>query len=291
VSPDAGSSANAANGSPQPQVDANTTLALELRVEPTDCGHCYQLEASVSGGSAPYEVTWEDGSRSSRRRVCVQAAAASISVVARDALGARSVRTTAVLQELEDASCPEPPPLLCVENPSFEGKPAPNFGSPAEFDAAPWSACTQAAGTTNTPDIANDTIPQNIVMVPKATDGSTFLALGEDEQASQALCQTIQGGTTLYVELDLARMNVNAGVAPETERVFLEMWGGVAADCSQRELLWASAALQVGWKHHCVTLRPQAFMDQLTLRASTDKSLLSPAYLLVDHIVPVERCP
>jgi hypothetical protein len=145
--------------------------------------------------------------------------------------------------------------------------------------------------TLNTPDIIDRTLPQMVAVVPKATDGQTYLALGQGEQAWQTLCESVRGGSELSIHLDLSRINLGEGVVPETERVFLEIWGGVAADCTQRELLWASPALVVGWQRYCVKLRPLEYMDQFTLRANSDKTLLPPAYLLVDNIVPVADCP
>ena len=58
-----------------------------------------------------------------------------------------------------------------------------------------------------------------------------------------------------------------------------------------RRLLWASPPLEVGWKRHCVELHPAEFMDQITLRASSDDATLTFAYVLADHLVPVAGCP
>jgi hypothetical protein len=197
---------------------------------------------------------------------------------------------------VRDAGCPEPvaaveptpAPKLCLKNLSFEGMPEPNLGQDQQFDAAPWSTCTNPA-VTNTPDIGNDAIAQT-PGVPKPTDGTTFLGLAEGEQVSQAFCSAAPDGVPLFLELDLSRINLNI-LAPETEQVFLEIWGGLSVDCSQHELLWASPALLPGWQHFCIKMRPRAYMTQLTLRANADQSSAAVAYLVVDNLKPVERCP
>lgn len=271
-----------------PSQDARKAFSVALNVNSTSCG-CVELTATASGGKEPFEYHWADGTIAGKRKLCVAQASAAFSVYALDATGARS--STAML-ELSDAGCPPlpEPPLLCLENGSFEGTPVANIGLVNAFDAMPWNVCTNPS-IVNTPDIANDSIKQMVAMVPKPTHGVTFLALGENEQVSQKLCASISGSETRSFTIDLSRINIGSGVVPETERVFLEVWGGVAADCSQRELLWASEPLDVGWKTHCITIAPHAFMDQITLRTNADKSQLAPAYLIADQLVPVKSCP
>jgi hypothetical protein len=271
---------------------------VSVRVQPIDCGRCFELQAEGSGGQAPYEFEWEDGSTRAMRRVCVENAALSLSVTARDAAAARSAAQAIRLEGLSDAACPElmpppaatPPTLICLENASFEGTPVANLGQPDAFDALPWSTCA-ADTASNTPDVVNETIPQMVATVPKAVDGVTYLALGEGEQVSQPFCSTIEAGAALSLELDLSRVDLAQGIVPETEQVFLEIWGGLAVDCSQRELLWASPALKPGWKKYCVTLHPHSVLNQITLRANSDMTLASPAYLIVDNLKPMDRCP
>jgi hypothetical protein len=271
-------------------------LLVAVSVRSLDCGKCFDLSANATGSQPPYVFEWEDGSLGSKRLVCVDNANLTLSVIARDAAGARSAKQTVRLESPGDAGCPmvlppDPPPepKLCVENPSFEGTAAPNLGQANAFDAPPWSTCTNPA-VTNMPAVVDETIAPNVVTVPMPVHGSTFLALGEGQQVSQPFCAAIRDGAALSVELDLSRVDVGSGIVPQTEQVFLEIWGGLAVDCSVHELLWASPALKVGWKRFCVTLRPRAFLTQLTLRANTDKTLSSSAYLLVDNLKPVDGC-
>lgn len=269
--------------------DAGSLRAsLSVRADLACDAGCYGLSASASGGQAPYSFEWEDGSHEAERRVCTTPSA--ISVTVSDADGARD-RAELSLLDGSDAGCPAPTPLLCLENPSFEGKPEPNLGLPNVFDAAPWSACTEP-GASNTPEVVNDTIEQLIAAIPKPTHGETFLGMTEDERASQKLCRVVSAGSTLSLALDLSRLYLGAGVVPDTERPFLEIWGGVAADCSSRELLWASPPLEMGWKRYCVTLRPSQFMDLISLHARSDGvSATLVSYLLVDNLEPVRECP
>jgi hypothetical protein len=270
---------------------------VSVRITAFDCGRCFALQAEASGGRPPYDFEWEDGTHSAVRRVCVENVDAVLTVAVRDAAALRSETQTIHLQGVADAGCPEPEipmqpapkPKACLKNLSFEGTPAANFGQAGDFDAAPWSTCTDP-GATNTPDIGNDTVAQTLGPIPKPTDGNTFLALGEGEQVSQEFCSPLPDAPVSF-EMDLTRLNIGAGLVPETEEVFLEIWGGLSVDCSRRELLWLSAALPMGWDHYCVTLRPHSYMTQIVLRATADMTLGTPAYLAIDNLKPVDSCP
>jgi len=267
-----------------------------VRIQPVDCGSCFELQAEGAGGLPPYDYVWEDGSTGAQRRVCAQGAAAAASVVARDSVGARSAPQSVRLETATDGSCQPATgtdagaaPELCLQTPSFEGTPTPNFGLQLPFEAPPWTACTNPAAT-NAPQIGNDTISVTGA-APPPTDGVTYVSLGEGQQVSQELCSELDGGAVVHLQLDLSRIDISGGTVPPTERVFLEIWGGLAVDCTQRELLWASEALEIGWKTFCVTLRPSGFTTQLTLRGNSDMSDLALSYLLVDNLRPVDACP
>ena len=290
---DDASSATAGTSAP----NTGSGPAVAVRVKPLDCGKCFELQAEGTGGEPPYRFEWTDGSLLAQREVCIEDAALELSVVAADATDLRSEPQTIRLEAGDDAGCAEivepvdagPTPRLCLENPSFEGTPAPDFGLEPAFDAAPWSVCTNPMRT-NVPRIGNDTASLTGT-VPPPTDGVTYMALGEGDQVSQELCSQVPSGVPLYLQLDLSRIDLGGGVVPQTEAVFLEIHGGLSVDCSQHELLWASPALETGWQHFCVTLQPDSFMTQLTLRANSDMTSASPAYLLVDNMQPVDSCP
>ena len=268
-------------------MDAGEPIEVAILLQPPDCSGCYELFAAAVGGEPPFAIEWDDGSRGANRRVCVNGGSVDIWVTAQDARSTRSNRSAMRLLA-PDASCPPPPAELCLDNRSFEGRPLPNLGLPTTFDAAPWSTCTNPAAA-NTPDIANETLMQALPMQVVATDGLTYASLAEDEQVSQVLCRNVAAGETLHLQLDLNRLDVTGGAPPE--RIALEVWGGVGADCSRRELLWASPALGMGWQNFCATLKPAHFTDNLVLRATSDKSQAAITYVLVDHLVPVDRCP
>jgi hypothetical protein len=250
--------------------------------------NCLELLGEGRGGRAPYTFEWDNGSRDARRVFCPDGADNSVSLTVRDADHLPSAPYVMQL-ETNDAGCP-PAPSLCLQNRSFEGTPAVNTGLPTSFDATPWSVCTNPS-TGNTPEVLNESISAVVTIIPKASHGKTYLALLENEQVSQKLCQAIPGGSSVSLKLDLSRINLAMGVVPDTEPVFLEIWGGIAADCSQRELLWATPPLTDGWKTHCITLRPQQFTDNLTLRGRSDESLPTMGYVIVDNLVPVDHCP
>ena len=269
-----------------------------VRIQPTDCGKCFELVAEANGGEPPYEFEWEDGTARARRIECVAGSTRTFTVVARDSRAMRSEPQFVSVKGAEESACtppamprePEPRSVLCLENMSFEGEPAANFGQSDQFDAAPWNACTNPQ-MTNTPNIGNASVAETLGFIPDPTDGDTFLALGEGEQVSQQFCGPLLDDAPIYVEFDLGRLNIGAGLVPETEQVFLEVWGGLTVNCSVHSLLWASPPLPLGWKTYCATLRPRSFMTQLTLRANADATLPTPAYLVVDNMRQVDSCP
>jgi hypothetical protein len=310
---DAGVRHSDASPPQQPPLDAGRLLdaaaisgepppMLRVSVRPVDCGACFELQAMAVGGQPPYVFEWADGSPAVQRKVCVDAEDLVLSVSVRDAAGARSTPQMIRLEALADASCPSSmppsaaePPLLCIQNPSFEGTPVVNVGQTGGFDGAPWSDCVNAAmasATPNLPNIGNKSAaPASTSLVPDPTNGQTFLALTEGGQVSQMLCSALDRDATFSLELDLTRIDVGDGEVAESEAAFLELWGGLSVDCSQRELLWASPVAAVGWHHYCLSFHPQSYMDQLTLRANTDMSQASLAFLAIDNLKPVDACP
>jgi hypothetical protein len=279
--------------------DAGPAPSVALNVKPVDCGECFELRAVAVGGREPYVFEWADGLIAAERRVCVSSSDVTFAVVARDATGARSETQTVRLQALAQTGCDKPlqpsvstpAPLLCLQNPSFEGPPTANFGQPDSLDAAPWSPCVDASMTrdlANTPSIGNQT--NALTSAPAPTDGTTYLALGAGQQVSQMACAAIAPNTSVSVTLDLATIDLSGGLVPASEPVFLEVWGGSASDCSQHELLWASPALTGSWRRYCATLHPHSLIDQITLRAHADMSVPSASYLLVDNLKSVDNC-
>jgi len=276
--------------------DSGMSPSVLVRVAPVQCGRCFELHARGVGGHPPYEFQWEDGTAGAERIVCADGLTIAVSVTVRDASALRSTPQLIHLQGHLDEQCapptpppePSPRPRACLQNGSFEGTPAANFGQ-GTFDAAPWSACSPVG--VNMPDIGNEMVAQTLGPIPQPTDGLTYVALGEGEQVSQAFCSPLPEDGPVSFELDLARIDIGAGLVPETEQVFLEVWAGLSVDCSRREWLWASPALQVGWQHYCFTVRPSPFMTQLFLRAMADMTQTSPAHLLIDNLKPVDSCP
>lgn len=267
-----------------------------VRIQPVECA-CFDLRAEVIGGVPPYDLEWGDGSHGPMRRVCVEGGNVAVAVVvALDAAGTRSAPQSVRLVPATDASCSQEPPgdeptgaELCLQNPSFEGTPAPTVSMGQPFDAPPWTACTNPE-MPNLPQIGN-TNQSATISVPPPTDGVTYVAIGEGQQVSQELCRELEADETVHLQLDIARIDISAGAASLSEQVFLQIWGGLATDCSLHERLWASPSLQLGWQSFCVTLQPSVLTTQLTLRTATDMSELSLGYLLVDNLRPVDACP
>jgi len=280
------------------EVDAGGTSDLDADSGPSavvtvrasgGCNTCYELVATGVGGTPPYSFEWEDGLRDAMRTVCPGKDAGTLGVTVRDSSMRRSAPHVTQL-ESSDAGCAPPAPQICLTNPSFEGTPAINLGTPVKFDAPPWSDCTNPM-VPNLPQIINDTVQQMVGKVPNPTNGSTILVIPEDSQASEKLCRSIQGGRSVSFTIDVARATIADNVNPQTEAAFLEIWGGVAADCSRRENLWASPPLANTWQTYCVTLGPQQFTDNIVLAARSDKTLASSIAIAVDNMKPVTACP
>jgi len=267
----------------------SSTLRSVVSVSAVGCEGCFELRGEAEGGRSPYRFRWEDGSEGGRRRVCPPAngKGRTVELVVIDADGVLS-SPQATRLEFPEADCDPPPSPLCLLNPSFEGTPQFNDGGKDKFDAIGWSQCTNP-DETNTPEIGNNSISQPVADVPDTTDGETFLGLAEGEQVSQTLCEPLESGSERFVRIDLQRIYL--GVPPDTEFPFLEIWGGVAADCSQRELLWVSEPVKDDWGTYCATLRPHGYTNLLTLRAGADGSNPTASYMAADNMVPVESCP
>jgi hypothetical protein len=287
VSPAAGSLATSKPATEQDR-DAATPRVL-ITVTPHNCGRCFELRADAAGGLPPYAYEWDDGSQDPLRHVCVGSNPLGVSVVVQDAAAARSAPTAARLIAGDDAgrcmSSAQRQPRLCLMNPSFEGTAAVNLGK--NFDAVPWSACSNSADA-NTPDLVNDSLDLMSGLAPKPINGVTYVALSKGEQVSQALCEPLLPGDAVSLQLDLTRINLAPG---DTTHVFLEIFGGHAADCSQHQLLWASPPLQSGWTRYCIKLRAVDGMDAILLQAQTDTDSLVRQYLAVDNLVPLDACP
>lgn len=293
LEPDAGpaspTDSGTAEAAPSASDASDESLEVQLTVKAVDCGSCFDLAASPKGGVPPFRYEWDDGSNSPNRRVCVGSIDLSVWVVVQDATGARSNAHSALLQtDNGDVSPCGPstrPSQMCLTNPSFEGTPAINTGG--NFDASPWSTCIDAAAdpVPNTPDIASNGLDWTAVVAPLPRDGETYLALNTSEQASQELCEPLTARSTTKLRLDAMRLDLGGAA------MFLQIWGGLASSCSQRQLLWVSPALNTSWETYCVTLEPREYMDLLTLRAQTPMPTLAASFMLVDNLLPVDECP
>jgi hypothetical protein len=285
----AGSPSGISTGSAEPPAPRDTSAAapeVSLTVKAIDCGSCFDLVAAGKGGMPPYKYEWNDGSRSDRRRVCVGESDQEVWVVVEDAASERSNAYFAQLQTEDGEACGNgEQPRMCLLNPSFEGTPAINTG--AVFDAIPWSDCFDPSSDTvvNTPDIANRDLDPMTGIAPEPSEGETYLALRTGQQASQKLCEELGVGDRTSLQLDALRLNVGS---PD---MYLQIWGGSSATCSQRQLLWVSPSLSTEWTTYCVTIEPSEYMDLITLRSETPMPMFVQNYLAVDNLLPVAGCP
>ncbi len=263
-------------------------VVVTVSLPDAGCAPCVELTATGAQGTPPYTFVWDDGSTDAHRSVCAPVSQDQFTVTSRDALG-RSSAPHPLRVDVGDKFCP-PTPKLCLSNGSFEGKPAYNSGTPVAFDAPPWSDCAQPSRI-NLPDVVSATIPQIVVAVPAPTEGETYLGLREGMQASQALCAPLRAGDQRSIRFDARKLDISNVTLNNTEAVFLQLSGGINANCSLNEVLWVSPKLVNAWTSFCVTLAPSQYMDQLTLLSITDGSSIAVSDLAVDNLVSVASCP
>jgi hypothetical protein len=267
-----------------------------MRVEliPLRCdGECADVEVVATGGNPPYTFRWQDGSTAAQRHVCPSASRTLLVSATDSALDTpefhRAAQTVSANVTFAVLACPDagPAQTLCIGNPSFEGVVTPDQFS--AFDAPPWNSC-YTGGFITYAAIADPTLwPFQNWTFPKAADGATYLALGQQGpafgRASQVLCEPIRAGASRSFRVDLARA-ISSQSALEAQDQVMQVLGG--SECGEGELLWTSPQLSVDWTNYCVTVTPQHDVASLGFRplGSAGGSMEG----LVDHIVPVASC-
>ena len=259
-------------------------------------GDCADIEAVAHGGVPPYAFTWEDGSTQPTRRVCLDEDA-TLRVTTTDTKvdsdefdyepQTAHAEVTAAVLDCDDPSVDEA--LLCLANPSFEGEVTPTQFE--AFAAPPWNACYDGGFITYAA-IADPTLwPAQRWTLPVASDGATYLALGQQltlaGRAAQQLCAPIAAGSARSFFVNVARGQNGDGI--ESQEQVIQVLGGNSVECAEEQLLWTSPPLTLEWSTYCVTLRPQAETTTLAfVPFGADGGQMEG---LVDHIVPVEACP
>jgi hypothetical protein len=287
-----------------------TWQALSVHVEDIDAmtievitlacaGDCAEVEAVASGGNPPYAFEWEDGSTRATRRVCLDADA-TVSVSATDTAvdadefhyDAHSVTAELSARVLDCADGGDRDAgqgAGCLENPSFEGPVTPDQFS--AFEAPPWNAC-YAGGFITYSAIADANLwPGQPWSFPDASDGATYLALGQQGgfvgTASQTLCEPLPAGETLFLRVDLAK-GVSEAPSPEATGQVMQLLGG-DSECSESTVLWTSPELTAAWTTHCVSITPSADITTLAFRPTATGG--GEMEGLVDNLVFVDACP
>lgn len=174
-------------------------------------------------------------------------------------------------------------PTLTVNNPSFEGSPAPHVTPPQ------WDICQ--------PGVTPDTQPGSWGISLPPYDGSSYIGLvwgGSSwvEGASQTLSSPMIAGTTYNFTLALASTSsTGGGILPGC--VELQIWGnsGGNSGCDMSELLWASgdvydAAHIDQWVLHTVTFTPSQNWGHMLFSVHTLGCSAQP-YLMLDNLSPI----
>jgi hypothetical protein len=250
---------------------------------------CARVTVIPSGGVAPYLLRWSDGSTESERSLCPTVDSVwRVSVM--DSAGHRVERALpASAPTCTSASS------LCIENPSLEGNPV--FGiawfSANVWNAAGWDDC-DATNQDATPSMPHVVSPASTLddrhPFPAATDGSSYFYLEanarQHQYVGQHLCESLRAGVDYALQLDLASAPTNSQAAL-LGPAQLELYASPDA-CTRGELLWTSPLLGQTWQTYCVVLHPSRDAPALVLNPLGP---MGSAAVLVDHLVPVDRCP
>lgn len=181
-------------------------------------------------------------------------------------------------------------PILTVNNPSFEGTPAPHVTPPG------WDICM--------PGVTPDTQPGSWGVALPPSNGSSYIGLVYapsipwQEGAGQNLSSPMVAGTSYNFTIDLATM---ASADPLTGIVLppycdqLQLWGGMAgvnSGCDQSELLWTSPVItNTTWQTYNLSFTPsQNWNHILFVIWAQPPACTDGQYLLMDNmssIVPV----
>lgn len=274
-------------------------LRIELVTLSCD-GECAEVEAVASGGFPPYRFRWDDDSTAAARRLCADATTVFTVEVEDTAIDLEEFQyeaqhaSAAVTAEVIGCDEPDggaPPGELCLENPSIEGTPGTPLFTP--FDATPWDACPQSAAIHTS--IGNETVaPPEGLLAP--TDGASYGVIAQDSGfggrgvLAQSLCAPIEPGSSVSFFVDLARIPMQ--YETEAEVAVVEVRGG-GARCAEEQSLWTSPPLTGEWTTHCVTLTPAQRVESLSFNLYGDggELFLGLATVMIDNIVPVDRCP
>jgi hypothetical protein len=268
-------------------------------------GDCADVVAVAKGGNEPYTFAWEDGGTDPFRHVCpTEKTAYRVSVTDTGVTSGefrRAPNTVDAPLTAEVLACPAEqadagtaigpgtPWTGCVQNPSFEGAVTPTQFQ--AFDAPPWNAC-YAGGFLTYSAIGNETLwPTQNWTFPKAADGITYLALGQQGpiggRASETLCEPIHARSSRSFLVDLARA---PSTSPSLEATgqFMQVVGG-GSECNETAVLWTSPQLALAWTTYCVTVTPTEDVTSLGFRPLATGGAQMEG--LVDQLLPVTSCP
>jgi hypothetical protein len=301
-------------------VDGSTGFSVDIedsnhvvltKTNSTCDGDCIDLQAVTQGGNPPFTYKWSDGSTGATKHVCPKSSSSlSVSVTDSPTTGELASSAQTVTAQLaitcSDAGSAPVDAGVCAQNLSFEGTAMPNIDTNTNPDigAPPWVGCNPMPGlAVNAGVIESNWISVAHGMYPAATDGMSYLALdgfgpdyvvygvNTDATSGRAwapLCQPLHANTQYSMLIDLATA-VNLG---GIYSVSLNILGGTSS-CTQGEVLWSSPIVGPTFKTYCATFTPTQEMTFLGLQAhiaAADAGAMSGS-VLVDHIVPVAKCP
>lgn len=184
---------------------------------------------------------------------------------------------TFIISESIFAQCPATPPLT-VQNPSFEGTPAPHV------TPSPWNNCMNG----QTPD----TQPGSWGVNMPPTNGNTYLGLVHQvsaswqEGASEPLSGPMVAGVQYTFTMDIANSSATGGgIIPGCAECLV--WGGFGM-CDQASLLWSSGDITPFdvWQSYTVSFTPAQPYTWIMIQVSSLGCTDLP-YILVDNISPI----
>lgn len=173
---------------------------------------------------------------------------------------------------------------LSVQNPSFEGTPAPHITPNL------WGICM--------PGVTPDTQPNIWGVNLSPTDGDSYLGMCHQQQpywqegASQQLLnentgdpEPMQAGVEYQFEIDVSD-HPTSGSWIVSGPMELRVWGGFS-DCSETELLWSSGDVpNFVWTTYTVTFTPTMNFSHIMFQSNALTN--ETGYLIIDNMSYIE---
>jgi hypothetical protein len=216
------------------------TLTLQADVALPVCrGACVRVQASPSGGNAPYSVTFDGGEEAGEqaRRFCPTADLSVEATVVGSAttgefenLQQASASLTLPVRDCEDGGAPEQA-ALCIDNPSFEEmEMGPDRAQ--NFWSARWTACSPLCYTVTPDEYTGESVGAALPAENGLHHVTLMSGLQNDVTAAhgyidQQLCAPMRAGARHDLAFAAYTVSGRALIPLPEDRARLQLWGSM----------------------------------------------------------------